>query len=526
MFLLITGTLFSQVGIGTKTPNPHAVLDLESPGNDQGFLVPRLTSLQRNAINLTTQDNGLMVYDSDDQVFYYWKNTQWLPLKGTDNNLVAATGISISGNTISVVADGDGDGTNEIQAIQLSGSTLTISNNASATAIDLSPFAGIDTDDQTLSFNTITGVLGIAGGNNVTVTPTGTAGVLSGTYPNPGLADNAVTSAKIIKGAVTTTKIIDAAVTTNKLSDLAVTNGKIADASITNSKIGDAAVTTNKINDGAVTTSKFVDAAITSTKLANTGVAANIYGSTKQVPQITIDAQGRITAATPITITGVAPAGAASGDLAGSYPGPTVAPGAGNNIISAVNSASTTGTVAASKLSNTLVLDSESPSPEFQSLGQLQFQGSEINGMVISRDFISMPLLAIGSISDNGNLIVYNAVSVNGDGMDEFLRILNIENFPENTFTVFTRWGDKIFEMKNYDNKERVFRGKSNMNGEKDLVNGTYFYVIETKDQTQKLRFPFAKKLNTKAARLIHLDRSAYIKFLQVIRHPPYKTSS
>ncbi len=73
------------------------------------------------------------------------------------------------------------------------------------------------------------------------------------------------------------------------------------------------------------------------------------------------------------------------------------------------------------------------------------------------------------------------------DGMNEFLRILNIENFPENTFTVFTRWGDKIFEIKNYDNKERVFRGKSNMNGEKDLVNGTYFYVIETKDQTQKL---------------------------------------
>lgn len=97
-----------------------------------------------------------------------------------------------------------------------------------------------------------------------------------------------------------------------------------------------------------------------------------------------------------------------------------------------------------------MVAQAENVSAEFQSLGQLQFQGSEINGMVTSRDFISVPLLAIGTISDNGNLIVYNAVSVNGDGMNEFLRILNIENYPENTFTVFTRWGDKIFEIKNY----------------------------------------------------------------------------
>lgn len=104
------GSLFAQVGIGTNTPNINAVLELRSPGSNQGFLVPRLTTAQRNAISLSSTDNGLMVYDSDDQKFYYWQGTQWLPIRsGNDVSFEAGTGIDITGNTISAVADADGD---------------------------------------------------------------------------------------------------------------------------------------------------------------------------------------------------------------------------------------------------------------------------------------------------------------------------------------------------------------------------------------------------------------------------------
>lgn len=131
-----------------------------------------------------------------------------------------------------------------------------------------------------------------------------------------------------------------------------------------------------------------------------------------------------------------------------------------------------------------VVAQSSAPTQAFESLGQSSFEGMSSDGKVTSEEFVTQPYLSIGTASSDATLFVYNAISPNNDamGQNEFLIIRNIERHPENRFSLFNRWGDKVFEIGNYDNERRVFRGKSNMGGESDLVNGTYFYVIETKD--------------------------------------------
>ena len=72
--------------------------------------------------------------------------------------------------------------------------------------------------------------------------------------------------------------------------------------------------------------------------------------------------------------------------------------------------------------------------------------------------------------------------SPDGDGINEFWEIDNIENYPDNTVTIYNRWGDIVFSVKGYNNTSRAFRGnanrKTNMGADK-LPSGTYFFLIE-----------------------------------------------
>jgi gliding motility-associated-like protein len=71
---------------------------------------------------------------------------------------------------------------------------------------------------------------------------------------------------------------------------------------------------------------------------------------------------------------------------------------------------------------------------------------------------------------------VFNLVTPNGDGQNDYWHIGGIEAFPDNSITLFNRWGDKVAEYKGYNNTSNHWDGtneKGNM-----LPSGTYFYII------------------------------------------------
>jgi len=65
-WLFLFGILSNaQVGINTITPNPNAILHVDSSfggGNFGGFMPPRVTLAERNLIPVTFADDGLMLY--------------------------------------------------------------------------------------------------------------------------------------------------------------------------------------------------------------------------------------------------------------------------------------------------------------------------------------------------------------------------------------------------------------------------------------------------------------------------------
>jgi hypothetical protein len=182
----------NNIGVGTTTPNPKAIFDIFS--TDKGFLLPRMTTIQRNAIAPSgNADVGLLVYDTNDNLYYYWNAAQWVPFPQAsansfninttfDNNTRVFSITDGSGTLTTTIPDNDNqtlslngqqlsisDGnsvilptTTDNQTLSIAGNVISISNGNSIT---LPTF--IDTDAQTLTLNGNT--LSISNGNSVTL---------------------------------------------------------------------------------------------------------------------------------------------------------------------------------------------------------------------------------------------------------------------------------------------------------------------------------------------------------------------
>lgn len=91
--------------------------------------------------------------------------------------------------------------------------------------------------------------------------------------------------------------------------------------------------------------------------------------------------------------------------------------------------------------------------------------------------------LARVRVEDNiRDVVVYNAVTPNGDGINDYFYIDDVNLYPINKVVIYNRWGRQIYETTNYDNGGNVFKGYSGADltiGGELLPTGTYFYTFE-----------------------------------------------
>lgn len=344
--LCLNQALLAQnaVGIGTETPNPNAVLELVSPGSNQGLLVPTLTTTQRTATSFTsslsTSENGLLVFDISEGLFYYWLVDAWQTVRGLQ--LSAGDGITIDSNTGVITNAGDLDITNEIQALTLIGDQLIISNNEDANPIDLTPYL----DDQSalqvpvtpsadLIANNVQAALeelqaevliasgvaplpagqlfvGDGGGvpvarlisGDITIDDTGVSTVQAGAIGSTEIADQSITGGLSVGAKIASNTIEEVNLANGAVSGGA--GGVVADNTITADDIAFATVGTSELADNGVTAAK-INPDIAGVGLLQNGVtgALDIDAGTGANQIVQLDGSGFLPAVDGSNLTGI-----------------------------------------------------------------------------------------------------------------------------------------------------------------------------------------------------------------------------
>jgi uncharacterized protein (TIGR02145 family) len=149
----------AEVGIGTVNPNTSAKLDVES--TTQGFLPPRMTTTQRNAI--ASPAAGLTIYNTTVNCLQWWNGTIWYDGCGNNTPSAALTSLNCGGAT----------------------TTGTLTNGTAASGVSTAiPYTGGNAGTYSAQSISSTGVVGLTatlaagtlanGAGSLTYTITGT----------------------------------------------------------------------------------------------------------------------------------------------------------------------------------------------------------------------------------------------------------------------------------------------------------------------------------------------------------------
>ena len=109
-------------------------------------------------------------------------------------------------------------------------------------------------------------------------------------------------------------------------------------------------------------------------------------------------------------------------------------------------------------------------------------QNETVTAAINKSGIFTLGKVRIATVDD---VVVYNAVSPNGDGLNDYFNITGLEKFSDNSLQIYNRYGVKVFETSNYGVNGNWFRGISEgrvtVNKSEGLPTGTYFYVLKFK---------------------------------------------
>jgi hypothetical protein len=262
-----------SVIIGEKVKKPNAILHLNPPGKDQGFLPPQLSSAQRIGIKpYSPDDDGLIVFDITEKSYYHWNAGKWYKGFGpgampdpwgqagkilttdgtslfwithekpgvntgegltslTDDKGVSHLSVNTDKKTININANNEmeiNDGGITSAKITSGGldKILVTDSDGHVTWADKTVFA----DDQYLKVTN--NLLVIEGANSVDLSALSVGGQLSGTLDNLSILENTVSSENIRDNTIASRDILDATILEKDLASQAVTADKIASGGV------------------------------------------------------------------------------------------------------------------------------------------------------------------------------------------------------------------------------------------------------------------------------------------------------
>lgn len=71
------------------------------------------------------------------------------------------------------------------------------------------------------------------------------------------------------------------------------------------------------------------------------------------------------------------------------------------------------------------------------------------------------------------NIMIPNIITPNGDGVNDFFKLGNLEHHPNISIIIYDRWGKKVYENANYNNQWKA----------DGVSDGTFFYIIDVPDE-------------------------------------------